>query len=103
MSGNGSGREPSGWLFNEKPRERRTPPTRRPFSLRNRSIYWWLNVIFVVVLLGMIFGAAAQPWFFVVAIVWMGLGVFVTVRARRNQPPPPRLFDDESGDSRNNG
>ena len=100
MSGNGSGREPSGWLFNGESRESRTPPPRRPFSLRNRSIYWWLNVIFVIVLLGLFLGAASQPWFFVVAIVWVALGVFVTIRSRRNQPQPPRLFDDEPRDRR---
>jgi hypothetical protein len=95
MSGNGSERDPSGWLFKDEPEGHRTPPPRRPFSLRNRSIYWWLNVIFVVVLLGLVFGAASQPWFFVVAVVWVTLGVFVTIRSRRNQPPPPNLFDDE--------
>ena len=103
MSGNGSEREPSGWLFNGESQERQTPPPQTPpprgqFSLRNRSVYWWLNVLFVAVLLGLIFGAASQAWFFVLSIVWIALGVFVTIRSRRHQPPPPRLFDDEPRD-----
>jgi hypothetical protein len=95
MSGKGSGTEPSGWLFSGEPNGPRTPQPRRTFSLKNRSIYWWLNVIFVIVLLGLVFGAASQLWFFLVAIVWVALGVFVTIRFRRDQPPPPKLFDDE--------
>jgi hypothetical protein len=74
----------------------RPPPDRRPrqpFSLRNRSIYFWLNVGFAVIVLGLLFGASDQPWYIVVAIVWVAVNVVVFVRSTRNQPPPPNLFD----------
>jgi hypothetical protein len=74
--------------------QRPARPPRRPFSLRNRSIYFWLNVGFAVVVLGLLFGAMNQPWFVVVALIWAVVNVVVAVRASRNQPRPPNLFDD---------
>lgn len=91
MSDDGSKR-PGGWLFDEN-----TPPPgnsapRRPPNLR--SLYFWLNVAFYVILLGLLFGASSQPWFFAVALAWMVTGVIVIRRSRRAGPPPPNLFDD---------
>jgi len=63
--------------------------------VRRWSVYFWLNIAFVVVLLGLLLGASQQPWFFVVAIVWVGVGAYVTARNRRNRPGPPNLFDDD--------
>ena len=60
-----------------------------------RTVSFWLNVGFVVVLVGLVVGASAQPWFFIVAIVWAGVGFWVTARSRRNRPGPPNLFDDD--------
>ncbi len=59
-----------------------------------RSVYLWLNIAFVVVLIGLVIGASSQPWFFAVAIVWVAVGIVVTARNRRNRPGPPNLFDD---------
>ena len=61
-----------------------------------KSVSFWLNVGFVVVLVGLVLGASAQPWFFVVAIAWAAVGFVVTARNRRNRPGPPNLFDDDS-------
>jgi uncharacterized ion transporter superfamily protein YfcC len=72
----------------------RPPTTRLPFSLRNRSVYFWLNVGFVVIILGMLIGASDQTWFFFVAIVWIAVSVVVVIRNGRNRPKPPNLFDD---------
>lgn len=65
------------------------PPRRGP------SVYFWLNIAFVVVLIGLAIGASSQPWFFALAIVWMVVGVFVIQKGRRNRPGPPNLFDDD--------
>ncbi|CAN5593300.1 hypothetical protein BH09ACT4_BH09ACT4_01970 [soil metagenome] len=73
-----------------------SPEGRSPFSLRNRSLYWWLNVGFAVIIIGLLFGQAGQAWFAVIAVVWLAINVVVTVRARRNSPPPPNLFDDDA-------
>jgi hypothetical protein len=61
-----------------------------------RSVFFWMNIAFVVVLIGLLFGASSQPWFFLVAIAWVAVGFVVTARNRRNRPGPPNLFDDES-------
>jgi hypothetical protein len=82
-------------LFSDEdqpPRPQR--PARKPFSLRNRSIYFWLNVGFAVIVIGLLFGAMNEPWFVVVGLIWAVVNVVVAVRASRNQPPPPNLFDD---------
>jgi hypothetical protein len=63
--------------------------------VRRPSVYFWLNLGFVVVLVGLVLGAAAQPWFFLVALGWVVVGFTVTARNRRNRPGPPKLFDDE--------
>jgi len=63
--------------------------------VRRPSVYFWLNLGFVVVLVGLVLGAAVQPWFFVVAVAWAGVGFVVTARNRRDRPGPPNLFDDE--------
>lgn len=63
--------------------------------MRGRSVYFWLNVGFVVVLVGLVLGASAQPWFLLVALAWVGIGVVVTARNRRGRPGPPNLFDDD--------
>jgi hypothetical protein len=68
---------------------------RRPFSLRNRSIYFWLNVGFVVVIICLLLGAANQLWFVGLAVIWVGVGLFAALRNGRNSPPPPNLFDDD--------
>lgn len=81
--------------MSQSPQDRGTEG-RPPFSLRNRSLYWWLNVGFAVIIIGLLFGQAGQAWFAVIAIVWLGVNVAVTVRARRNSPPPPNLFDDDA-------
>jgi heme O synthase-like polyprenyltransferase len=78
----------------DRPPQPQQRPPRRPFSLRNRSIYFWLNVGFAVVVLGLLFGAMNQPWFIVVALIWGVVNIVVAVRASRHQPPPPNLFDD---------
>ncbi len=77
--------------------DRRQPPRqqRPPFSLRNRSVYFWLNVGFAVIVLGLLLGASDQPWYIIVAVVWIVVNVVVAVRSSRNQPPPPNLFEDE--------
>ena len=72
----------------------RPPTTRRPFSLRDRSVYFWLNVGFAVIVIGMLIGASDQTWFFFVAIVWIAVSVVVVIRTGRNRPKPPSLFDD---------
>ena len=61
-----------------------------------RSVYFWMNVGFVVVLAGLLLGASAQPWFFLVALAWVAVGFVVTARNRRNRPGPPSLFDDKT-------
>jgi hypothetical protein len=63
-----------------------------------KSVYFWLNLGFVVVLLGLLLGASAQPWFFVVGIAWVAVGFVVTARNRRNRPGPPNLFDHDRDD-----
>ena len=55
----------------------------------------FLNIAFAVVLIGILAGASSQPWFLVVAIVWMAVGGYFLQRSRRNRPGPPNLFDDE--------
>ncbi len=80
-------------LFGDDDQPPQPRPPRRPFSLRTRSIYFWLNVGFAVVVLGLLFGAMNQPWFIVVALIWAVVNVVVAVRASRNQPPPPNLFE----------
>lgn len=62
--------------------------------MRKPSIQFWLNLAFVVVLAGLIFGATAQPWFFIVVIVWVIAGGYVVQKGRRERPGPPNLFDD---------
>jgi hypothetical protein len=69
------------------------PGSARPPNPK-RSLYFWLNIGFVVVLIGLVFGASSQPWFLAVAIVWMAVGVYVIQKGRRNRPGPPNLFDD---------
>jgi hypothetical protein len=64
------------------------------------SVYFWLNIAFVVVLIGLVIGASSQPWFFAVAIVWMVVGVSVIQKGRRNRPGPPNLFDDDDPPAR---
>ena len=61
-----------------------------------RAIRVFLNIAFAVVLIGILVGASSQPWFLVVAIVWMAVGGYFLQRSRRNRPGPPNLFDDES-------
>jgi fatty acid desaturase len=73
------------------PRRRRTEEKIVP----KKSVYFWLNIGFVVVLVGLVLGASAQPWFLVVAVIWAVAGFVVTARNRRNRPGPPNLFDDE--------
>lgn len=65
---------------------------RRPLY---RSIYFWLNVLFVIVLIGLVVGSSSQSWYFIVAVAWIVLGVIVTRRARRSVPRPPNLFEDD--------
>jgi hypothetical protein len=60
------------------------------------AITVFLNIAFAVVLIGILVGASSQPWFLVVAIVWMAVGGYFLQRSRRNRPGPPNLFDDES-------
>jgi len=60
-----------------------------------RAITVFLNIAFAVVLIGILAGASSQPWFLVVAIVWMAVGGYFLHRSRRNRPGPPNLFDDE--------
>jgi hypothetical protein len=82
-------------MFNDDDRPPQRPPQeRRPFSLRNRSVSFWLNVGFAVVVLGLLLGASNQPWFIVVGVVWIVVNLIVVIRSSRNQPPPPNLFDD---------
>jgi hypothetical protein len=81
--------------MSQSPQDRR-PQDRSPFSLRNRSLYWWLNVGFAVIIIGLLFGQAGQAWFAVIAVIWLAINVAVTVRARRNSPPPPNLFEDDA-------
>ncbi len=95
MSDNNSGQNPSGWLFNNDERPQQ-PMQRRPRTAFNfRSVYFWMNVAFFVVLLGLLLGAASQPWFMVVGVAWVVVGVVVVIRSRRNQPAAPNLFDNE--------
>jgi hypothetical protein len=61
-----------------------------------RAIRVFLNIAFAVVLIGILLGASSQPWFLVVAIVWMLVGGYFLHRSRRSHPGPPNLFDDES-------
>ncbi len=61
---------------------------------RKRSVYFWLNVGFVVVLIGLVLGASSQPWFIIVAVVWMAVGIYVIQKGRGSRPGPPNLFDD---------
>ncbi len=61
--------------------------------MRGRSVYFWLNLGFIVVLIGLVLGAAAQPWFIGVAIAWVTVGFVMTARNRHNRPGPPNLFD----------
>lgn len=68
----------------------------REIVVRRKSVYFWLNLGFVVVLIGLVLGASAQPWFLVVALVWVAVGFVVTARNRRNRPGPPSLFDDDA-------
>ncbi len=75
----------------DRPPERQ-PPRRPPFSLRNRSIYFWLNAGFAIVVLGLLFGASDQPWYIVIAVVWVIVNLVVAVRSSRNRPRPPNLF-----------
>ena len=75
------------------------PPERKPqrgpsFSLRNRSIYFWLNVGFAIVVLGLLFGASNQPWYIVIAVIWVVVNLVVALRSSRNGPKPPNLFED---------
>lgn len=83
-------------LFSDDDRPPQQPQRapRQPFTLRNRSIYFWLNVGFAVIVLGLLLGASNQPWYIVVAVIWVIVNVVVAVRSSRNQPPPPNLFDD---------
>ena len=91
MSDNNSG----GWLFNgdERPAPVVQRRTRTAFNVR--SVYFWMNVTFFVVLLGLLLGAASQPWFMIVGVAWVIVGVVVVTRSRRNQPAAPNLFDNE--------
>lgn len=77
------------------PPQRRQPSTGAPFSLRNRSVYFWLNIGFVVIVVGMLVGATNDSWFFVVAVLWIAISVVVAVRSSRNRPRPPNLFEDQ--------
>jgi len=84
-------------LFNDEsqpPHEPRQRPGRASFSLRNRSVYFWLNVGFAVVVAGLIFGASDQPWYIFVALAWIVLNLIIALRSGRNRPPPPNLFTD---------
>lgn len=72
----------------------RPSPGRASFSLRNRSVYFWLNVGFAVVVAGLLFGASDQPWYIFVAVAWLIVNLVVVLRSSRNQPPPPNLFED---------
>jgi len=76
------------------PQEPQQRPSRRSFSLRNRSVYFWLNVGFAVVVAGLIFGASDQPWYIFVALAWVTVNLIVALRSGRNRPPPPNLFRD---------
>ena len=97
MNDDGTEGRAGGSLFNDDSNQHPTPrqSPRSPTPLAARSVYFWLNVGFVVVLLGLVFGAASETWFFLVAILWISVGIFVTVRARRNRPRQRGLFDDE--------
>jgi hypothetical protein len=100
MAGKGPDREPGGWLFADD--ARRAAPFAPPRSAPpvGRRANHWLNAAFVVVLLGLVLNATSQLWFFIVAIAWVGAGVAVTVK-RRRQSPPQRLgylFNDEEPD-----
>jgi hypothetical protein len=81
-------------LFDNDPGSDRRPSQRPPFTLRNRSIYFWLNVGFAVVVAGLLFGFSGQPWYLVVAASWVIVNLVVAIRSSRNQPPPPNLFED---------
>lgn len=72
----------------------RQPSARPSFSLRNRSIHFWLNVGFAVIVAGLLFGASSQPWYLLVAVAWIIVNLVVALRSSRNQPPPPNLFED---------
>ena len=61
-----------------------------------RAVAVFLNVAFVVVLVGILAGASSQPWFLVIAIVWVAVGGYFLQKNRRSRPAPPNLFDDES-------
>jgi hypothetical protein len=69
------------------------PPSEREPT---RAIAVFLNVAFVVVLIGILAGASSQPWFLVFAIAWMAVGGYFLQKNRRSRPAPPKLFDDES-------
>lgn len=89
------GQSQSGWLFNDDDRAP-LPVARRPRRRFNpRSLSFWMNIAFYVILAGVLFGAASEPWFTVVGIVWAGIGIFLISKSRRNQPRQPTLFEDE--------
>lgn len=87
--------ETNGWLFGDRD-EPRAPAPRRRITVDFRSPYFWMNVGFYLVLAGLVLGASSQPWFLIVAVAWVAIGVFVITKNRRHQPPPPNLFDDRT-------
>ncbi len=83
-------------LFDEQtpqPPGRQRPP-RLDWRQRIRTVSFWMFVAFILLLLGLLFGAWNQPWFLVLVAVWVVANVILVIRASRNQPPPPNLFDD---------